>query len=82
MSAALGRLPNAPLAYVLAQVRFEPFLKSKSASRRCKPACGSVIPILTHGTGGLSSAAPAGGTTTSDATGQLAALGSLVQFQL
>jgi uncharacterized protein (TIGR04255 family) len=27
MSAALGRLPNAPLAYVLAQVRFEPFLE-------------------------------------------------------
>lgn len=27
MSAALGQWPNAPLAYVLAQVRFEPFLE-------------------------------------------------------
>lgn len=27
MSAALGRMSNAPLAYVLAQVRFEPFLE-------------------------------------------------------
>jgi uncharacterized protein (TIGR04255 family) len=34
MSAALGRLPNAPLAYVLAQVRFEPFLEIE----KCIPA--------------------------------------------
>lgn len=34
MSAALGGLPNAPLAYVLAQVRFEPFLEIE----KCIPA--------------------------------------------
>lgn len=44
MSAALGRLPNAPLAYVLAQVRFEPFLEIEkyiptlqTSLRKCYP---------------------------------------------
>lgn len=82
MSAALGRLPNAPLAYVLAQVRFEPFLEIEKCIGAANQPAGALSPILTHGTGGLSSAAPAGGTTTSDATGQLAALGVWFRFQL
>ena len=39
MSAALGQWPNAPLAYVLAQVRFEPFLEIE----KCIPALQSSL---------------------------------------
>ena len=45
MSAALGHWPNAPLAYVLAQVRFEPFLEiEKHIPVLQSRACGNAIP--------------------------------------